>query len=197
MTQGSSTYFATDRFGNANSALALNGGWTQVPAGVYFDTPGFTISVWVYPQQIGASARVIDFGNGAYGDNVALAFSLGGGKSWYFYLDWTNYESYYVVAENVWQLLTFTFDGQNAYVYINGSIVYQQSAVYTMPVLTRTNCYIGQSNWVDYGDGYSSSLLDDLRFYSKSLSQTEIIQLMNFQSSYLSLFNNLIFSLKI
>jgi hypothetical protein len=37
MTQGSSTFFTfftTDRFGNANSALALNGGWTQVPAGV-------------------------------------------------------------------------------------------------------------------------------------------------------------------
>jgi len=47
MTQGSSTYFTTDRFGNANAALALNGGWTQVPSGIYFDTPEFTISVWI------------------------------------------------------------------------------------------------------------------------------------------------------
>ena len=31
MTQGSLTSFAADRFGNVNSALALNGGWTQVP----------------------------------------------------------------------------------------------------------------------------------------------------------------------
>jgi hypothetical protein len=53
MTQGSLTSFTMDRFGNANSALALNGGWTQVPAGVYFDSIEFTISVWVYPNECG------------------------------------------------------------------------------------------------------------------------------------------------
>ena len=34
MTQGALTSFTSDRFGNANSALALNGGWAQVPSGV-------------------------------------------------------------------------------------------------------------------------------------------------------------------
>jgi hypothetical protein len=47
MTQGNATYFTSDRFGNENASLALNGGWTQVPPGIYFDTQEFTISVWV------------------------------------------------------------------------------------------------------------------------------------------------------
>jgi hypothetical protein len=37
MTQESSSTFTLDRFGNNNSALALNGSWTQVPAGIYFN----------------------------------------------------------------------------------------------------------------------------------------------------------------
>jgi hypothetical protein len=47
MTQGSLTTFSTDRFGNANTALNLNGGWTQVPSGFYFNAPAFTISTWI------------------------------------------------------------------------------------------------------------------------------------------------------
>jgi hypothetical protein len=43
MTQGAFTIFVSDRFGNSNSALNLNGGWTQVPSGIYFDAPQFTI----------------------------------------------------------------------------------------------------------------------------------------------------------
>jgi hypothetical protein len=61
MTQGNLTSFTTDRFGNENSALALNGGWTQVPQSIYFDTPEFSISVWIYPQNAESWSRVVDF----------------------------------------------------------------------------------------------------------------------------------------
>ncbi len=37
MTQGALTLFGADRFGCPHSALALNGGWTQVPPGIYFE----------------------------------------------------------------------------------------------------------------------------------------------------------------
>ena len=62
MTQGVNTSFAQDRFGNLNSALALNGGWAQVPPGVYFESSEFSISVWVYPYLVNSYARAIDFG---------------------------------------------------------------------------------------------------------------------------------------
>jgi hypothetical protein len=72
MTQGNLTSFTTDRFGNENSALALNGGWTQVPSGVYFDTPEFSVSVWIYPQNAESWSRVFDFANGCHLDQIEL-----------------------------------------------------------------------------------------------------------------------------
>ena len=47
--------------------------------------------------------------------------------------------------------------------------------------LSRSNCYIGKSNWAT--DGYSNSYLDDLRFYNKSLTQEEINELMNYNQN--------------
>jgi hypothetical protein len=62
---------------------------------------------------------------------------------------------------------------------LNGTLVvtktiknYTQSAI-----LSRTKCFIGKSNWAS--DGYTSSHLDDLRFYNKSLNQDEVVELMN------------------
>ena len=52
MTQGNLTLFTKDRHGYSNSALALNGGWTQVPSGYYFNTPEFTVTFWVFALKI-------------------------------------------------------------------------------------------------------------------------------------------------
>ena len=45
-----------------------------------------------------------------------------------------------------------------------------------MPPLNRTQNYVGKSslNW----DGYSHSFIDDLRFYNKSLTHQEIVDLI-------------------
>ena len=174
MTQGNFTSFIEDRFGCPNSALALNGGWTQVPSGIYFDSPEFTISSWVYPQSVGSSARVIDFGNGAM-DNIVLTLNpyinLCSGSSCMF-----GFSSQLMIPSE-WQLLSFAYNGLNASIYLNGTLVSNVSYTYALPTLTRTNCFIGKSNFP--ADGYSSSYLDDLRFFNKCLTQTEIISLMN------------------
>jgi hypothetical protein len=78
---------------------------------------------------------------------------------------------------NKWQFLVATFDGSIAHIYLDGLLTGSASGAYAMKTLTRTNCFIGKGNWA--GDGFSSSYLDDLRFYNKSLTQTEIQQLMN------------------
>ncbi len=185
MTQGSSTYFTSDRFGNLYSALALNGGWTQVPPGIYFNTREFTISVWILPQQIGNWERVIDFGTGHSSNNIVLALSSytvnnpalvifsGSGPA-----------AYVLSSKNLtlgrWQFLTATFDSLNASIYLNGTLTADYSYPYSLTSVTRSDCFVGKSNWAAaHGDGFSNSYLDDLRFYNKSLTQSEIIQLMN------------------
>lgn len=186
MKQGAFTNFTTDRFGNENSALALNMGWTQVPPGIYFNTPEFTISAWVYPEQLGFTARLIDFGNGTFADNIFIKLDSGYNSNLPA-LRINNGSSPLGTAQgtkalklNQWQLVTATFDGYKMHVYLNGTQTgtLTFSSFITLETIERFNNYIGQSNWPGLA-GYSNLTLDDLRFYKKSLSQSEIVDLMN------------------
>ena len=175
MTQRNLTYFTLDRFGNENSALALNGGWTQVPSGVYFNTPEFTISVWVYPRQVGSYSRIIDFGNGNSSDNILLALSESNSLMPILQIySGPNILISAISRQNLtlnnWQLVTATFDGTNSRIYLNGNLTVESDQEFNLTYIERPNCYIGKSNL--------NSILDDLRFYNKSLTQKEIEDLM-------------------
>ena len=194
MQQGSgTTFFVADRFGNPNSALALNGGWTYVPSGVFFNTIQFTITAWIYPQNIGFWSRLIDFGNGQTTDNVLLAFDAGNNTKPSFGV----YSGGVIISQvissqtislNQWQFLSATYDGSTIKIYINGALTASAIFAYTpLSTMTRTKNYIGKSNW--NLDSVSSAYIDDLRFYNIRLSQTQIQNLMNqadTSSSYLS-----------
>ena len=180
MFQGAFTNFTFDRFNCPNSALALNGGWTQIPSGVYFNTPEFTISVWVFPLQVGYLSFIIDFGNGYNADNIILKHDSGGNDIPALRIN--NGSQSIGTAQSTgsltlskWQLLTATFDSSIMKIYINGIQKGSLISVYTLPTITRTLNYIGKSD----SSTYSYSYLDDLRFYKESLSQSEIIDLMN------------------
>ena len=174
--------FTLDRFGNPNSSLALNGDWTYVPPGFYFDSLEFSISVWVYPQQVGSWSRIIDFGNGPAADNILLGLSEGSSLQPVFQI-FSGSNSLFLakssvtLALNQWQILVATFNGNNARIYINGTLTSDTFRSYNLTKIQRTNCFIGKSNWI--ADQYSWSYIDDLRFYNKSLTQTEIIDLIN------------------
>ena len=85
-----------------------------------------------------------------------------------------------------WQFLTATFDGSRMSIYINGVLTGSTSLVYSLSSFIRTNNYVGKSfNSPPSGtrtDGYSYSYLDDLRFYNKSLNQSEILKIMSLNS---------------
>ena len=191
MTQGLLTSFIADRFGCPHSALALNGGWTEVPPGIYFDTREFTISVWVYPQLVGAWARVIDFGNSAFlGSDSNIILSLDSLLNNLPTLNVVNglnsigeCRSSKALLNGEWQMLTAAFNGSFESIYINGKLTCSLAvSSYTLPVMTRSYNYIGKSYHTT--DGYSWSYIDDLSFYNKSLNEMEIIQLFNQTSKF-------------
>jgi hypothetical protein len=184
MTQGVNTSFAQDRFGNLNSALALNGGWAQVPPGVYFDSPEFSISVWVYPYLVNSYARAIDFSLNNTMLNIYLSLNNASfnvpnanivyGQSKGISIFKTNQQ----LVTKSWQLLVVTFNGSFLDLYINESLTSRMLINFTLPIFKSfENCYIGKSN--TNGNKYSYSYLDDLRFYNKSLSQEEMVYLIN------------------
>ncbi len=132
MTQGNLTSFTVDRFGCENSALALNGGWTQIPQGVYFDSSEFTISVWILPQKIvGQWVRVMDFSSGSNSDNIELAISdsTSSPKPYLRIVYDSNLTMGAFSSQNLtlgqWQFLAATFNGTNSYVYLNGQLINQ------------------------------------------------------------------------
>ena len=187
MTQGSATTFVADRFGNANAALNLNGGWTQVPSGFYFNTPTFTISAWIYPQTIGSWARLLDFGNGVYSYNVVFAIGSPAnipafqicisGPSCALSLFSTQ-----ALILSKWQFLAVTYDGSDARIYINSIQTGTTAYTYTMPNIIRNSNLIGKSN-MGGTNGYSASHIDDLRIYNKSLTQSELLSIMKMNTS--------------
>jgi len=180
--------FIEDRFGNKNSSLQLNGGWTYVPSGIYFNTSEFSFAVWVYPMGVDKFARVIDFGNGAPSDNIVLSFSSNMTQKPFFLIYFGNQsfvvDSSVTLTVNQWQHLTATFEPTKLSIYINGFLTGITTFPQTMipQSIHRQNNYIGHSAWST--DGHSLSYLVELRFYDICLSQDEIFELMN-SSEYL------------
>ena len=196
MIQGSQPVtFSSDRFGTQNSAIQLsNEGFTQVPSGIYFNSSAFTISVWIYPMNPDKMwARIVDFGNDQ--DNIFLTIGSGNGilnpclsiyKNKNKITDTVSSQS---LINSQWQLLTASFDGTKTNVYINGSLMSSDSVSFWPQSVPWAINYIGKRYKAD--DGYASSLLDDLRFYNKSLDQKEITDLINLNpDSTISLFSN-------
>ena len=123
MIQGSFTTFAADRFNNPNSALNLNGGYTQVPSGVYFKS-AFTITLWINAQNISTWCRLLDFGNAWRVYNIKLAFYQDETKPCLYISDVNSWKyfpiSSTVLTLNTWSFLAATFSGTSAHIYING-----------------------------------------------------------------------------
>ena len=184
MTQGISTAFITDRFGVENSALSLNKGYTILPSQIYFDTPEFSVSVWVYYLPTDSWARFIDMGNGCNLEEIELAQQAYISNQPYFEIYNVTQQIYHVQSAsllqiNSWQFFVATFDGSYANIYINGILAGTSSlASYTPKSLKRMYNYVGKSNCPN--DGYSYSYLDDLRFFNTSLNQSQIDELMNY-----------------
>jgi hypothetical protein len=183
MTIGANAMLAADRFNNPQSALYLNSGYCTVPPGVYFSGGPFTITAWVKKITTTNQNRLLDFGNGHL-DSVLFAISYYTSSQPYLVIsrgsNWTgNMVSNSFLALNVWTHLTSVFDGSYAYIYLNGTQVLNQSTINIYPPnVSRSNCYIGRSNWYP-GDKDANAYFDDIKIYNRSLSNEEIIQDMN------------------
>ncbi len=90
-----------------------------------------------------------------------------------------------IIVENQWTFLVVSFDGKTANLYLNGTLTSSLDASYDLPIKVRSECWIGRShfysviNETNIPDGFSYSYLDDLRFYNKSLTREEIIEIMS------------------
>ena len=178
--------WCNDRKGNSNGALCFGGSYCTVPSGVYFNS-AFTITVWVKPRNLGFGSRIVDIGNGAYNENIVLSLSDGSsslpclqlfvGGSYLIGLKSTQR-----LDQNSWSFLAASYDGSNAYMYINGNQVGTARAAQNLGSnvprnVQRNNDYIGKSN---FPDGYSQSAISDLVFYNQALTGAQLGSVQNY-----------------
>ena len=185
---GENAALTIDRFGQSNSALSLSNGYYKVPAGVYFSGTQLTIMAWVKVRSNHINPRLIDFGNGQYIENVVLTISQSTNGKPYFWFqsgsDSFSSSSSKTLILNQWQHLSCVFSFPLCSIYIDGIEV--QTAAWNVPNLSfslknvvRTLNYVGRSNWYMNGDLDADADFDDLKFFNRALTQTEIQFEMN------------------
>lgn len=123
---------------------------------------GFTYSVWAYPTATGSGARFMDFGNGAYQDNLVLARrdtsndlefeSHNGGVM-------SKVTAGEAITLGEWQHFAVTVSGTSARLYRNGVLVASGALEKPLSAARRGYNYIGRSNWD--GDGPFVGKLDE------------------------------------
>jgi hypothetical protein len=131
----------------------------------------FTISMWVYDRAVSTSYPLAV---GTYGGNY-LGFMIGVCAAGGGFQIGEGPSSVKFIAEcspdlNEWTHLVGTFDGTHMRGYKNGVQVGATVAV-TPASWAGQDFVIGRYNWTGY---YGNGLIDEVRFYSEALSESEI-----------------------
>lgn len=113
-----------DRFNNTNSAINLNDGYFTLPPGFYI-SENFTVTLWIKIVKITKFARVFEFGNGLFQDNIILAYTMVNISRPYFGIVRNNNETrlgnyFNSLRLGAWEFLCFTLDNGIGRIYLNG-----------------------------------------------------------------------------
>jgi hypothetical protein len=152
-----------------------------VPSGMSDFRSGLTISVYA---NFGSRTntrnweRLVDFGNGSANNNFLFArFDTTDDLTFEIYNGTTSRGHCRFnggILENTWATYAVTLDGVNCTIYRDGSFAFSTAYNYLPTLVTRTNNYIGRSNW---SDAYFDSGMAAVAIYNRSLSSTEMAAL--------------------
>ncbi|MDG1173447.1 MAG: LamG domain-containing protein, partial [Opitutales bacterium] len=170
--------------GKVGQALSLDGVDDYMDAGDFEIGGAVTFAAWVKYDAFKHWSRIFDFGNGQDNNNILIAndqtsatsrFNLhlpAGNPS----LTGTN------LTLNAWLHRAGVIEANgNMKLYLNGTLIASNTNTSALPTLTRTQQYVGRSNWSN--DGYLDGLIDDFRIYNRALSATEVSNLYQLPNS--------------
>ena len=165
------------------------GNYVDLPDGFSDFSLGITITAWVYPTAAQNWGRIVEIGNGTDGASNSFYFTrVEGGSALRFENDNLGGAASSIttgdngITLNAWQFLVIAINNNttnNAVIYRNGDAV--TTGTVTLPnVVTRTNCFIGKSEW--YGDSLYKGQMDDVRIYNYGLSYADVAKLYTDQT---------------
>jgi WD40 repeat protein len=188
---GTNFKFVPDRFGTQNSAIYFNQGYLQAPPGNYFLSGNFTVTAWIYLKSIQSWSRIIDFGDGEKDDNVIFGWYDNTSRICAEIHYWEKIsmapDNYYytrLIAPlpldlNEWHFVSFVFNGDTGYIYVNGSEFAYEKSIKHKKIFRNYN-YIGKNNWKNAPN--ANAIYDEIKIFNVSLSHEDIIA--SFYSSF-------------
>ena len=156
--------------------------YIEMPVDVFKRTE-ITIMVWVkydpdtvgnysriFAIETGSTSRVYHLMTNAGNEAAAYKFEMFGGSP----------SSVNIMTEGMypasvlknWHHVAFTFNGNAAKIYINGSFIHSVNVSSDVSVWNIAHAYLGKTRV--WGDGTFNGYMDDVRVYSKALNEGEI-----------------------
>ncbi|MFB6319377.1 LamG-like jellyroll fold domain-containing protein [Saccharicrinis sp. FJH54] len=161
----------------------------------------FTVATWVYLDEQGYNARLLDIGTGRY-NNAAFTPWFYGNQVCQLKIRNEDIPDADVIAANSavpvneWTHVVFTLQGTTGTIYMNGVAVGENTSVTVNPStmgidVANFTAWIGKSQWVGNGDSFLKGELSDFRIYNRALSQSEILNLAGLPEELTTAFDNL------
>lgn len=167
-----------DRYGNPNSAYTFNGTTNYIEVSYSPElnpTEQLTVSAWVNATYWGPynySNTIVD----CEVPGMHMGFGLRGGATTagFFIATWSNWKTTYsdpgTIAADTWYHLAGSYDGSALKLYINGMVADSLACGGSMDP-SNLHLRIGTNN---SGLRYFHGVIDEVRIYSRALSQAEI-----------------------
>ena len=173
-TSNIGTSFTLDRNGNTNSAININNtGATATILNLPYGSASRTISFWAKLNTIQTPYNMT-FSYGSPGSGSAC----GGGfnsSSVDFYGYANNLNAVSTNSQGVWYFFTYTYDGTNAKIYKNGTLL--NTVAKSWNTLNNSNIFklgIGVG-----GEFLFNGAIDDFKIFNNALNDNQILQLYN------------------
>lgn len=186
---------ATDRFNNPNGAIKLKSSFMPViPAPAVLNMPAGnsarSLSIWFNLSQLPASGlNNLNFIFYHGGNSTGSGFGLALGNNQIYFIGYQNdLVVNTTIPLNQWNHLAGTYDGTNAKLYLNGTLVGQGNKSWNTPASIAKLGYFNTStistgtNSVTIYNNFFTGALDDFRIYSRAISAQEVTALSTIQT---------------
>ncbi len=172
--------------GDADTYLSLNGTsqYGSVPEGSAYVARGtYSIEAWINPSSLTCSLSGNTYCTIMSHDGDYALIIADGKLQTYMYYNGTGtnvrVDSSQLLVANTWQHVALVRNGASVAMYVNGDTVTSTSiSGYTGPSTYPAGTYPLKIGW-QYGNQYFTGGIDEVRVYSRALSQTQVRSDMN------------------
>lgn len=148
-------------------------------------TSGITCEFWAkFSSSAYTWERLMDFGTGQAANNIICCRYASSDSLWFEFYNGAGsstmgFQATNAITNGSYAHYAFTANGTTAVIYKNG-LPHTSTSTSALPTnTTRTNCWIGRSNWG--ADSYFTGYIPVTKIYNRALTQSEILQ--NFNST--------------